>query len=246
MKRIKTGINGLDELIEGGFPEGRSILLTGGCGTGKTIFGMQYIYKGAQDYNDPGIYVSFDERPELLRQDMLRFGWDIRKLETQNMIQIIDGTIAKIGFPSEEQFSLPTTGFDIDKLLLEILRSNRQIGAKRIVIDSIPAIGLNYDNEKDIRNAILKLSYLLAKMGLTSILITETTQENKYSKYEIEEFVVDGVIVMHYLGIGTRTNRTMHIRKMRSTKHSENIHPIEITNEKGIIVKKTQTEYDEI
>ncbi len=246
MKRLKSGIPGLDDLIEGGFPEGRSVLLSGGCGTGKTIFGMQYIFKGARDYNDPGIYVSFDERPELLRQDMLRFGWDLRKLESQNMIQIIDGSVAKIGLPSDEEFSLPMSGFDIDKLLLEILRSSRRIGARRIVIDSIPAMGLNYDNEKDIRDAILKLSFLLAKMGLTSILITETNRENKYSKYGIEEFVVDGVIALHYLGLGTRTNRSLHIRKLRSTKHSENIHPLEITTENGIVVRSANFGYEDV
>ena len=74
MKRIPTGITGLDKLVEGGFPEGRSILLSGACGTGKTIFSMQYIYNGAKKYSEPGIYVTLDERPELIREDVIRFG----------------------------------------------------------------------------------------------------------------------------------------------------------------------------
>ena len=97
MNRVPTGIIGLDELIEGGFPESRSVLLSGACGTGKSIFCAQFIYQGAKKYNDPGIYVTLDERPNLIREDMMRFGWDFRKLEDQNMIQIIDGSIAKIG-----------------------------------------------------------------------------------------------------------------------------------------------------
>lgn len=244
MNRIPTGITGLDELMEGGIPEGRSVLVSGGTGTGKTIFGLQYLYFGAKKYNEPGIYLTLDERPELVRQDMLRFGWDLRKIEDENTLQIIDGSLAKVGLPSEEQFSLPSTGFDLDKLLLEIMRVSKRIGAKRLVIDSLPALGFNYDNENEIRKAILKLSYLLMKTGVTSLLTSEVAEgENKFGRYGVEEFVVDGVIVLHYMGIGTQSNRTMHIRKMRATKHSEDLHPLEITD-KGIVIHKVEEEYE--
>jgi len=243
VKRVPTGIKGLDELIEGGFPEGRTVLVSGACGTGKTIFSMQYLYNGAKDFSEPGIYVTLDERPDLIRQDVLRFGWDLRKLEEENMIQIIDGSIAKLGIPSEEEFSMPATGFDLDKLLLEIMHVSKRIGAKRVVIDSIPALGFNFDSSNDIRKAILKLSYLLMRIGVTSILTSEVQEgANKFGKYGVEEYVVDGVIVMHYMGIGTQSNRTMHIRKLRATKHSEDLHPIEI-GDKGVIVHKIEDEY---
>ena len=244
MERIPSGLNGLDALIEGGFPEGRTTLVSGGCGTGKTIFCTQYLYNGAIKYKEPGIYVTLDERPELIRQDMLRFGWDIRKLEEEGLLQIIDGSLAKVGIPSEEEFSMPATGFDIDKLLLEIMRTTKRIGAKRLVIDSIPALGMNFENDSEIRNAILKLSYLLMRIGITTLVTSEVSEgDNKFGKYGIEEYVVDGVIVLHYMGIGTRSNRTLHIRKMRATKHSEDLHPIEITP-KGIKIKKVDKEYD--
>ncbi len=245
MDRVKSGINGLDELMEGGFPQGRSMLVSGACGTGKTIFGLQYIYVGASKFNEPGVYVTLDERPDLIRQDVMRFGWDLRKLEDKNMIQIIDGSIAKIGIPSEEEFSLPVTGFDLDRLLLEIMRVCKKIGAKRVVIDSIPALGFNFENINDVRKAILKISYMLMRTGVTSVLTSEIDEGgNQYGKYGVEEYVVDGVIVMHYMGVGTQSNRTMHIRKMRATKHSEDLHPMEIT-EKGIVVHKIEEEYNE-
>ncbi len=244
MDRIATGIKGLDELLEGGIPKGRSILIAGACGTGKSIFGMQFIYNGAKKYSEPGIYVTLDERPELLREDMLMLGWDIRKLEDANMLHIIDGSVAKIGMPSEEEFSMPATGFDVDKLLLEIMRTSKRIGAKRVVIDSIPALGLNFRDENEIRAAILKLSYLLMKIGVTTLLTSEANEgENSYGKYGIEEYVVDGVVVLHYLGAGTRSNRTLHIRKMRATRHSEDLHPIEITGD-GIVVHRVEREYE--
>ncbi|HLC92971.1 MAG TPA: ATPase domain-containing protein [archaeon] len=246
MNRVPSGINGLDELMEGGIPEGRTMLLSGGCGTGKTIFCTQFIYNGAKKYNDPGIYVTLDERPELIRQDMTRFGWDIRKLEEMDKVHIIDGSLAKLGMPSEEQFSMPASGFDIDKLLLEIMRVAKRSGAKRLVIDSIPALGFNFENENEVRNAIRKLSYLLMRIGVTTIMTTEMgNQENSFGKFGIEEYVVDGVIALHYMGIGTRSNRTLHIRKMRATKHSEELHPMAI-DEKGITVHKVSKEYEEV
>ena len=246
MDRISTGISGFDSLIEGGIPQGRSVLVSGGCGTGKTIFCMQYLYNGARKYKEPGIYVTLDERPNLIRQDMMRFGWDLRKTEDDNMLQIIDGSVAKIGLPSDEEFSMPATGFDVDKLLLEIMRTAKRIGAKRVVIDSVPALGFNFENDQDVRNAILKLSYILSKIGVTTMMTTEVAEDSgKFGKYSIEEYVVDGVIVLHYMGIGTRSNRTLHIRKMRATKHSEELHPLKITD-KGISIHKVEEEYDDV
>jgi len=246
MDRVKTGITGLDELIEGGFPASRSVLISGACGTGKTIFGIQYIYKGAKDFNEPGVYVTLDERPELIREDVLRFGWDLKKLEEKNLINIVDGSIAKLGMPSEEEFSLPVTGYDVDKLLLEIMRVIKRIEAKRVIIDSVPALGFNFENTNDVRKAILKVSYMLMRSGVTSILVSEVQEgANKFGKYGVEEYVVDGVIVLHYMGVGTQSNRTLHIRKMRATKHSEDLHPMKIS-EKGVSVHKIEDEYDEV
>ena len=111
MNRITTGITGFDDLIEGGFPEGRSFLVSGGTGTGKTIFAVQYLINGAMQ-GEPGVYLTLDERPNLIREDMLRFGWNLRQFEDQDQLKVIDGTIAKIGIPSDEEFSLPATGFD--------------------------------------------------------------------------------------------------------------------------------------
>jgi len=246
MKRVKTGITGLDDLLEGGFPEKRSILVSGACGTGKTIFSMQYIYNGAVKYNEPGVYVTLDERPELIREDVTRFGWDLRKLEEKKLITIIDGSVARIGMPSEEEFSLPMTGFDLDKLLLEIMRVTKRVGAKRAVIDSIPALGFNFDNEQETRKAILKLSYMLMRIGVTSIMTSEIQEgAAKFGRYEVEEYVVDGVVVLHYSGIGGGgTNRTVHIRKMRATKHSEDLHPLTI-GKTGIKIHGIEEAYDE-
>jgi len=243
MNRIKTRIPGFDDLVEGGLPEGRSILVSGGTGTGKTIFATQFLINGVSE-GEPGIYLTLDERPELIREDMLRFGWNIRQMEDAGQMKIIDGTIAKIGIPSDEEFSLPATGFDLDKLLLELMKAIKKIRAKRVVIDSIPALGLNFENEHDVRKAVLKLVYLLSRAGVTTVMTTEIDEDSKkYGKYGVEEFVADGVIVLHYMGIGTQSNRTLHIRKMRATKHSEDLHPIQITDS-GMKIHKVEEDYN--
>ena len=242
MNRVATGIPGFDELVEGGLPEGRAFLVSGGTGTGKTIFATQFLINGAK-MNEPGVYLTLDERPDLIREDMLRFGWNLRSFEDKGLLKIVDGTMAKLGIPSDEEFSLPATGFDLDKLLLELMRAIKKIRAKRVVIDSIPALGLNFDNEHEVRKAVLKMVYLLARAGVTTIFTTEINEETKQlSKYGVEEFVADGDVVLHYMGIGTQSNRTLHIRKMRATKHNEDLHPLEITDN-GIRVLKVEDDY---
>ncbi len=244
MNRVKTGIAGLDPLVEGGFPEGRSILVSGATGTGKTIFCTQFAYNGAKEYGEPAVYVTLDERPDLIREDVSRFGWNLEELERKRLLTMIDGSIAKVGLPSDEEFSMPAQGFDIDKLLLEIMRAIKNTRAKRVVIDSIPGLGFNFETENDVRKAVLKLSYILQRAGITSMLTSEVEEgSNKFGKYGVEEYVVDGVIVMHYLGVGTKSNRTLHIRKMRATKHSEELHPIEISKT-GIKIHKIEDEYN--
>ncbi|MBI1974142.1 AAA family ATPase [Candidatus Micrarchaeota archaeon] len=245
--RVPTGIYGLDPLIEGGIPKGRTVLVSGGTGTGKTIFSMQYVISGAE-HGEPGVYVTLDEHPDMIRQDMLRFGWDIRKHEKKGNLAIVDVGSAKVGFPSEEKFSLPQVGLDVDRLLLRIMQIVDQIGATRLVIDSFAGLGLHMDREDDIRKTILKINYMLKRTQTTALVTSEIPEQSfgagpmAFSKYGIEEYVADGVIVLHYLGIGTESNRSLFVRKMRGTKHNEDVLPMEITK-KGIMVKKPEEAY---
>ncbi|MEM0372496.1 MAG: ATPase domain-containing protein, partial [archaeon] len=126
--RVKTGVYGLDELLEGGFPRGRTILVSGACGSGKTIMAMQYAYRGAAEYKEPAVFVTLDEKPVFIRQDMMRFGWDLSKLEKQGKLAIVDASSARVGFPSEEKYALPQMGVDIDRLLLKVMQVSDQIG----------------------------------------------------------------------------------------------------------------------
>lgn len=238
VQRIPSGIDGLDQLIEGGLPKERTFLVSGATGSGKTIFSMQYLYNGAMKYNEPGIYVTLDERPELIREDMSKFGWDIKRLEDEKKLVILDASISRIGLSSSEDYAVNDLDFDYKKLLLNIVRVAKEVGAKRIVIDSIATLGMYLKSDEEVRAAVLEMVYILSKIGVTAILVSELDIETKrHSKYGVEEFVADGVIILKYLDTGVQgINRTMLIRKMRATKHSAEIHPVEISAN-GMIIK---------
>ena len=247
MQRLKSGIYGLDELIEGGFPEGRTILVSGACGTGKTILAMQFIYRGAVEYGEPGVFVTFDEMPSKLREDMTRFKWDVADLEKKGKLVIIDGTSARAGKTSQEKYALPPAEVDVDRMFIEIINIAKKIGAKRIAIDSIPAMALQFAKPNETRKTILKMTYIVNQSGLTAIMTSEIDEQGfekptQFSRYGVEEYISDGVILLNFLGIEKEANRTLHVRKMRGTDHATYINPLQITD-KGIVVKKIEDVY---
>ncbi len=239
-ERTISGIHGLDKLIGGGFIPGRSILLAGSPGTGKTTFGLQFICEGAKN-GEPGVIMSLEEDPKVWRKDMLNFGYDLAKLEADGKIRIIDASLVKIGLESDEKFALAPQDFNTNHILSRVIKEARQIGAKRVLVDSLPALDMLYKDSLEIRADILKLNYVLKANGLTTMLISEIPEGSKsYSRHGVEEYLADGVITLHYLSLGSQSGRTMVIRKMRGTAHSEEIHPMEFVAGKGIVVKKVE------
>ena len=247
VERCPTGIEGLDELIEGGLPRGRVILIAGDCGTGKSILAIQFLYNGAIKYGEPGILVSLEQTPRLLRADMATMGMNLQELEDQGKLILIDASLSGMAFKeSKTRYALTPEKFSLDSITALISEAANEIGAKRAVVDSFSALDTLLETKKtqvglglkeDVRHAILGINYKLQSMELTSILISDTTDEGKLSKHEIEEFMVDGVITLNYRTAGPDAGRHLIIKKMRDTKHSENINTVEIIPGKGIRIK---------
>lgn len=235
IERAKTGIDGLDDLVGGGLPRGRTILLAGGSGTGKTIFGMSFLYNGALE-GEPGVYLTLEEKPTNIRKEMAEFGMDLAKLEKEGKLAIIDASLVRLGLESDEKFTLSPESFDINHLIQNLIMTARNTGAKRVVIDALPSLDVLLENDAGkVRNAIIELNYLLQENGLTSILLDEMPSgKDCYSRHEVEEFVVDGVIVLNYVTFGAESGRSLVVRKMRTTAHSENVNPFSIEAGKGI------------
>jgi len=219
LNRVKTGIPGLDELIEGGFPESSSILLAGSSGTGKTIFCLEYLYKGAIDYDEPGMYATLEEGPHNLWWNMQRFRWNFLPLQKDNKIQIL-------------KFDPRPDDTDMDAQLSKIVEKAHEMGAKRLVIDSITALMFWTQKSEKVRYSIYNLVDQLRSINCTTVLTCETTGgKSAVSRFGVEEFLTDGVIQLFF----NPPNRAAFIRKMRGTDHSKKIHPLDI-NENGISI----------
>ncbi len=219
IERIKTGIEGLDELLEGGFVKGSCILIVGAPGAGKTIFGMQFLIEGLKN-NENGIYFSLEERKEDLLSDVERFGWKdfLEKKESERKFLIVN--------------LLPTS---VEKIREEIIRYCNMIDAKRIVLDNVTLMKMSWEEVKDQigkkRRIIFDLVSFFKSKKITSLLLSEWKGE----KLQTEEFLADGVIKLYYLAQGLP--RALQIVKMRKTKHTLELIPFEISD-KGIVLKK--------
>jgi KaiC/GvpD/RAD55 family RecA-like ATPase len=219
MDRIHTGIDGLDEVLGGGFPRGTTILVSGGSGTGKTIFCMQFLYKGIRDFNENGVFVTLEARPKDLRTEMQSLGWDLKSYEDQGKLVIMDIASVASGMYTGEKFSVPR-GMDVDGLISKIYTISKKTHAQRLVIDSLPALELRVTDTEQIRNIIYRLSALLLEIKVTSLLTTESVHPDMISRYGVEDFICRGVIMLDLEERGTDLKRTLRVRKMREINHT--------------------------
>ncbi len=222
IKRIATGIPGLDRLLEGGLVENSVNLLTGETGTGKTIFATQFIYGGLLN-GEPGVFITLEETPEDIKNDAAVFGWDFDKYEKKGLFEIISHDPVQIN--------------NIDSVIIGELNT---LKARRLVIDSTSLIALNIENQAQIRRKLYHIISSIKRNRTTALVTSEIPEGSKsLSRFGVEEFVVDGVIVLHYLGIGEVSARSLTIRKMRRTSHGNDVYPLEITKS-GLVVKKSE------
>ncbi len=232
--QIPSGIRGLDDLLNGGFPIGRSILLAGHAGAGKTTFGLQFLLKGAEN-GENGIYIAFDEFPGKIRENMKSFGWNLKKYEDEGTLAILDAISTRIASPTDEKY-VEMRPFDINSLIEDIYKLWKKTGAKRLVFDSITSFAVILRDEFEIRKEILRISTALEKLGCTSLFISEVKEgSDDISRFGVEEFLADGVIFLMYAKEGNTYKQYITVRKMKGVNHSKRIYEMEITKN-GIVV----------
>jgi KaiC/GvpD/RAD55 family RecA-like ATPase len=227
MNRAKTGIAGFDDLIGGGLIEGSTVLLSGGTGSGKTIFGLQFLFNGASNYAEPGVYVTLETRPNDLRLEALQFGWDFDQLEKNKSLIIIDAASSKAGLPTSEKYAL-RRGFDIGSLAEEIYRAIDEVKARRLVFDCVSALCMKFDDPSEVRNELFRISALLRELKVTSLLISETIEPTSLSRAGVEQFVTQGLISLNLTETNGVLKRNMLVWKMRQTSHSMKKHAFTI------------------
>jgi len=233
-ERVLTGVEGLDELISGGFPRGRVVLVLGGPGTGKTILGSQFLYKGISQYGENGIFISLDESKNHFFSEMLKFGWDFKKAEEEGKFLFIDATrlsraaMLKEKMLKEETSSLRGKQLEIDRLIEELQIKIQQIGAKRVVLDTLASLFYRFLDPIERRTAGVDLIESLSDIGATTIVTTELNYLGLERNLMDEEFLVHGVVMMQTLFYGGTTTRALQIEKMRGAKINPNLVPYTI------------------
>ncbi len=225
--KLRTMIEGLDDITQGGLPMGRSTLVSGTSGTGKTLFAMQFIYNGIVEFDDHGIFVTFEESPADIIKNAYSFNWDLQKFVDQGKLFILDAS------PDPDGQEI-VGDFDLSALIERIQYAIIKYKAKRISIDSITAIFQQYESIGLVRREIFRLVARLKSLGVTTVLTTERVEEyGPVARFGVEEFVSDNVVILRNVLEGERRHRTAEILKLRGTTHMKGEFPFTMTN-KGI------------
>lgn len=221
-------------MISGGFPKGRVILVLGGPGCGKTILVSQFLYKGITEYNENAVFVSLDEGKNNFYQEMLRFGWDFKKVEDEGKFAYVDATrlsrlaIIKEKMLKEETSSLRGKQLQVDKLVEDLQAKIKQIDAKRVAIDTLAALFYRFTDPIERRTAGVDLIEALSDLGTTTVITTELGHLGLERSSSDEEFLAHGVIMMQTLFMGGTTTRALQVEKMRGVSTNTNLVPYTI------------------
>jgi circadian clock protein KaiC len=227
LEKSPTGISGLDEITDGGLPKGRPTLITGGAGSGKTLMSMQFLAQGAILYNEPGVFVAFEETTEELGKNFASLGIDLEDLIARKKI-LID----YIYIDSSE---IEETGeYDLEGLFIRLGSAIDSIGAKRVVLDTIEVLFAGFKNYAILRSELRRLFRWLKSKGVTAI-VTGERGDNTLTRFGLEEYVADCVILLDNRMNDQIATRRMRIVKYRGSKHGMNEYPF-LIEQNGISV----------
>jgi circadian clock protein KaiC len=222
-----SGIRGLDEITFGGLPKGRPTLIAGGAGSGKTLMSMEFLIRGATDYNESGVFMAFEETAEELAQNVASLGFDLKDLVANKKI-VVD-------YVRVERSEIEETGeYDLEGLFVRLNHSIDSVGAKRVVLDTIESLFAGLGNEAILRAELRRLFRWLKDKGVTAI-ITGERGESTLTRYGLEEYVSDCVILLDNRVQNQISTRRLRILKYRGSVHGANEYPF-LIDEKGISI----------
>lgn len=228
-EKLETGIEGLDQISYGGLPKHRATLVAGTAGSAKTVFAAQFLAKGITQFNEPGVFVTFEESPADLRRNMSGFGWDIADWESRKLWSFVDAS------PVKGQHSAVSGEFDFGGLLARIQHAIKDIKATRLSMDSIGAVFSQFDSAAIVRRELFSLAESLKDLGVTSVVTAERTEDfGEISRFGVEEFVADNVILLRNVLEEEKRRRTIEILKFRGTNHQKGEVPFTVIGKEGL------------
>lgn len=231
LKKLETNIPGFDFISNGGLPEGRTTLVSGTSGSGKTILAAQFLAEGIAQRNQNGVFVTFEESPRDIVKNMSNFGWDIPKWEAEAKWAFVDAS------PNPEDDSIITGEFDMGALLARIEHAVNKVQAKRISLDSIGAIFSHFENSSIVRKELFRVSAAIKRMQVTALITSERIVEyGDIARFGVEEFVSDNVIILRNVLEEEKRRRTIEILKFRGASHRKGEWPFSIIPDEGVII----------
>lgn len=220
---VPTGVQGLDTILGGGLPRGRSVLVVGGAGSGKTLLATEFLIRGIQQYREPGVLVSFEERVDELASNAAGFGWDLKRhMDDKNLY----ATFVNLA-PAE---TIEMGDFDLSGLFLRIEMAIKAVGAKRIVLDGMNNLLATFSNERIVRAELLRLFAWLKEQGLT-VIATGERGVSGWTRLGFEEYLADGLIVLDNRIEDKVARRTLRVVKCRGADHATDEFPFLIGEE---------------
>lgn len=228
VERVKSGVPGFDELVNGGIPKRNIVLLSGGPGTGKTIFSQQFLYHGLT-IGEPGVLVTLEEHPVQVRREMAAFGWDVRKYEEEGIFAIVDAFTGGIGEAAKRERYVVRSIDDISEFMDVLREALRETKAQRAAIDSVSTLYLT--KPVVARNILMQLKRVLSGLGVTALMVSQVSVTERGFGGPGVEHASDGIIRLDLDEVKGELVRSLIIWKMRGTKHDMRRHPFEITDE---------------
>jgi circadian clock protein KaiC len=228
LPKAATGIQGLDEITLGGLPRGRPTLISGGAGSGKTMFGLEFLVRGITLYNEPGVFMSFEESIPDLTKNAASLGFDLARLTADKKLFLDHVLITRSEISESGEY-------DLDGLFIRIADAVQRVGAQRVVLDTIESLFSELPNPGILRAEIRRLFGWLKEKGLTAVITAERDRPDRLTRHGIEEFVSDCVIVLDHRIREEISTRRLRVVKYRGSTHGTNEYPF-LIDEQGISV----------
>ncbi len=230
VSKIPAGIEGFEHITMGGLPRGRTCLVSGSSGSGKTILALEFLYRGIVKFGRNGIFVTMEERVDDIVRNVKKMGWDLQQLISEGKLRFVDAAPDPV--PIEESGI-----YDLSGLLTRIQHAVEISGAELLVMDSIGSLFDQFSSASTVRREIFRITASVKEMGITAILTAERESEyGPISRHGVEEFVSDTVIILRNVLKDEKCRRTIQVLKMRGDSHFKGEYPFTITSHTGISI----------
>jgi circadian clock protein KaiC len=231
VRKLPTGIPSFDVIARGGLPINRTTLLSGTAGSGKTVFAVQFLAAGIEQFNEPGVFVTFEESAADIRTNMRSFGWDLEKWEREGGLAFVDAS------PDPHIEVIESGAFDLGALLARVQNAVRKVNAKRVSVDSLGAVFSQFSDQSVVRRELFRIASALKSLGVTALLTAERTLDyGPVARFGVEEFIADNVMVLRNVLEDETRRRTIEILKFRGTDHQKGEYPFTIVPDGGLVV----------